>query len=114
MREALLVFILGFSAVLSGCGGNGSNTASNAPVLTSISVTAPSANIIVNQTEQMTATGTYSDHTTKDLTSSASRSSSNRSLATVAQGGMLTAKSSGTVSITATLNSIIGSFNLTI
>ena len=114
MRNALLVLLVGLMSVGLGCGGNSSSKATNGPILTSLTLTAPTANIIVNDTEQITVTGTYSDHTTKDLTTAVSWSSSNNSVATVAAGGVLTAKSSGTVSITATMNAVSGSFNLTI
>src|SRR5437899_3343636 len=94
MREALLVFILGFSAVLSGCGGNGSNTASNAPVLTSISVTAPSANITASVTwiSSDSAVATISDASpTKGLALG------------VSAGNTTVTASSGSISGTATL-----------
>ena len=116
MRSALLVVVFGFLVAGLGCGGNGSSNTSttNAPVLTSITVTGSTTNLIVNQTEQITATGAYSDHTTKDLTNLVSWSSSDNTIATVAQGGLLTAKASGSVSVTATMNSVTGSFNLAI
>jgi trimeric autotransporter adhesin len=114
MRNVLLTIVLAALCVVPGCGGSGSNNGSNGPTLLSISVTAASANIVVNQAVQMTATGTYSDKTTKDLTISVSWSSSNTSIATIAASGILTAKSSGTVSITATMNSVSGSSQVTI
>jgi uncharacterized protein YjdB len=114
MRSALLVLVVGLMSVGLGCAGKSSTNASNGPVLMSLALTAPSANIIVNQTEQITASGAYSDHTTRDLTNAVTWNSSNTGLATAAPGGLLTAKSSGTVTITATMNSVTGSFNLTI
>src|SRR5215467_6895236 len=113
MRRGLIL-VVGLTLVGLGCAGKSPSSTPNGPVLTSIALTAASPNIIVNQTEQITATGTYSDHTTKDLTSSVNWNSSDTNLATVAAGGLLTAKSSGTVSITAAMNSVTGSFNLTI
>ena len=114
MRNVLFTIALaGFSIVL-GCGGNGPNNGSNGPALTSISVTAASGSIVVNQTVQMTATGTYSDHTKMDLTNSVSWSSSSTSLATISASGVLTAISNGKVSITATMNSVSGSSQVTI
>jgi len=114
MRSALLVLVLGLVGAGLGCSGNGSSNTTNGPVLTSIAVSAQSANIIVNQSEQISATGTFSDHSTKDLTGSVAWNSSDTNLATVSQSGMLTAKSSGSVSITATMDSVKGSFNLAI
>jgi trimeric autotransporter adhesin len=114
MRNVLLTIVLAALSMVAGCGGNGSNNGSNGPTLQSISVTASSANIVVNQTVQMTATGTYSDKTTKDLTTSVSWSSSSTSIATISASGILTAKSNGTASITATMNSVSGSSQVTI
>lgn len=114
MRSAWLGLVLASLAFSVGCtigsGGSGGPTV----VLASIAVSGPNPNIIVNQTEQLTATGTYSDHSSKDLTGSVTWTSSDMSLATVAPGGMLSAKSSGTVTITATMNSVSGTFQLTI
>ena len=109
MRNILLTIVLAALSMVPGCGGNGPNNGSNGPTLQSISVTAASANIVVNQAVQMTAMGTYSNNTKKDLTSSVSWSSSSTSIATISASGILTAKSSGTVSITATMNSVSGS-----
>jgi len=79
----------------------GSQSVSTAPVLVSIQVSGPSANLIAGQSQQMTATGSYSGRSTEDLTSSANWSSSDTNIATVSPGGMLIARASGTCSITA-------------
>jgi trimeric autotransporter adhesin len=98
-----------------GCGGSGgSNPPPNPATLVSIQLSAINTNLIVSQTEQLTAIGTYSDRTTKDVTGSVTWSTSPAGLATVATGGMLTAQSSGTVSVTATMNSVSASVALTI
>jgi trimeric autotransporter adhesin len=114
MRNVLLTIVLAALSMVLGCGGNGPNNGSNGATLKSISVTASSANIFVNQAVQMTATGSYSDNTTKDLTVSVSWSSSSASIATISASGILTAKSSGTVTTTATMNSVSGSSQVTI
>ena len=106
------------ATLLTGCGGgNGPNT-SPIPTpqinLASVAVTAPSANLTVGQSEQMKATGTYSDGTTKDLTSSAAWSSSNSAVGSVSASGVLSAKASGACSVVATISGVSGSFGLTI
>ena len=76
-----------------GCGGSsGSNPPPNPATLVSIQLSAINTNLIVSQTEQLTATGTYSDRTTKDVTGSVTWSTSPAGLATVSTGGMLTAQ----------------------
>jgi len=113
-RSGLLAIALGSLFALAACGGGGSQTVTNPPTLVSIQVVAPNTNLIVSQSEQLTATGKYSDKTTKDLTGSVTWNTSPAGLATVATGGMLTAQSSGMVSITATMSSVSGSVSLTI
>ncbi len=81
--------------------------------LASISVT-PIAPILAGGTTlQMTATGTYSDKTTQDLTSSATWSSSATNIATVRSdagfGGQVNALSTGSTTITAMFSGISGS-----
>jgi len=61
----LMLLLLG----LSGCGGGTTTTSRNSdPTLTSIAVTPTDALIVVGDTQQFTAIGTYSDASTKDIT----------------------------------------------
>jgi uncharacterized protein YjdB len=71
--------------------------------LTSIAVTPASPTMTVGATQQFTATGTYSDNSTKDLTSSVTWSSSATTVATIASSGKATAVASGSATITAIL-----------
>jgi hypothetical protein len=79
----------------------------SAPVVTlaSIAVTPAAPDIGVGTTQQFTATGTFSDSSTKNLTSTVSWSSSNGAVATIAtSGGLATgAAAGGPVTITASL-----------
>ena len=99
-----LVFCLAF---LAGCGGGG-NSGSNPPsnpgspaTLASLQVTPASKSLALGATQQFTATGHYSDGTSKDLTSSAQWSSSDSSVASVGGTGMATAVAFGVVTVTA-------------
>jgi trimeric autotransporter adhesin len=114
MRSFLLFSTVTMLAVFSGCGGGATNTTGSAPVLNSIQVTGPNATLTVGQKQQMTAVGTYSNGSTKDLTSSATWSSSSTSVATVAAGGMVAANASGSCTISAKLGTVTGSANLTV
>jgi uncharacterized protein YjdB len=107
-------FLLAIS-ILAGCGGGGgSQTASNNPVLQSVQVTATNANIFVGDTQQMDATGIYNTGSSKDVTSTATWSSSDSNVATISSSGMLTARASGACMVTARVGAVSGSFNLNI
>ena len=77
------------------------------PVLVSIAVTPANPSIAKGTTQQFTATGTYSDSSTQNITSSVTWVSSITSVATIAAGGLATSVSTGTSNITATLGSVV-------
>jgi uncharacterized protein YjdB len=85
-----------------------------AAVLTSIAVTPATASVAAGKTEQFTATGTYNNGTTQNLTSSVTWSSSASSVATVSSGGLATSVVQGTATITATSGTVSGSATLTV
>lgn len=87
---------------------------STAASMTSIAVTTLSPTVNVGGTQQFTAMATYSNGTKKDVTGSVSWTSSNRTVATVAAGGLATGTSSGSATMTATSGSIRGSASLTV
>ena len=99
----------------SGGGGGGSGTSTPAVTLTSIAVTPANPGIFSGTTKQFTATGTYSDNTTQNITSSVTWSSSNETVATIGTlSGLATAAAAGTTTITALSGSITGSTQLTV
>jgi hypothetical protein len=114
MRSFLLPSVVLMLAVFSGCGGGAAGTNPGPAVLSRIQVTGPSATLNVGQKQQMTAIGTYSDGSTKDLTSTATWSSSLTSVAAIAAGGMVTANATGSCTISAKLGNVTGSANLTV
>ena len=71
-------------------------------VLVSVTVSPPADSIAAGQTEQFSATGTYSDLTTQNLTDSVTWSSSKAATATVSPTGLATGVADGAVTITAT------------
>ena len=97
--------------LLASCGGGGGG-GGGGKSLSSIAVTPANNKIPVGQTKQYTATGTYSDGSTQDLTSSATWSSSASPVATIASSGMVTAVSTGSTTITATTGGKSGSTGL--
>jgi hypothetical protein len=84
-------------------------------VFSSIAVSANSASLAYSNTEQFTATGTYSDSSTANLTSQVAWSSSAAGVATIATGGLATAVAAGQTNITAAQGSVTSnSFQLTV
>ncbi len=77
-------------------------TTGGAPTLSSIAITPSPVNLAPAGTQQLTVTGTYSDATTADLTSGSTFGSSATGVATVSNGGLVTAGAVGTSTITAT------------
>ena len=77
-------------------------------VLLSIAVTPTSSSLPVGESEPMTATGSYSDGSTQDLTSSATWNSSQPSIASVNASGDTLAIALGNATITATSGNISG------
>jgi hypothetical protein len=85
-----------------------------AAVLVSIAVTPPSSSVSVGATEQLTATGTYSNNITKDLTSSVAWTTSPTGIASVSAAGVLMGLAPGGTSVTATLTGVSGSATVTV
>jgi PKD repeat protein len=80
------------------------STTPSPPELVSIAVKPETASIQVGSTQQYSATGTYTDASTADITNGAAWTSSNNSVATINEaGGLATAISVGSATITATL-----------
>lgn len=90
------------------------------PTLTSIAVTPSSVSLIEGQTRQLSATGNFAaDNSTKDLTGSATWTTSDSTVATVSKGGLVTAAATianppGTATITATSGTITGTSTITV
>lgn len=79
------------------------------PALTSIVVVPAKSSVGLGTNEQLTATGTFSDSSIQDLTSTAIWSSAKPSVATIAASGLATSWSIGTTGISATSGSLSGS-----
>ncbi len=84
------------------------------PLLVSILVSPASASVGVGFTDQFTATGSYSDGSTQNLSNSVNWSASNSALVSISGSGLVSAKSNGSAVITATSGSITGTAPLTI
>ena len=76
------------------------------PTLVSISVTPSGISIERGKTQQFTATGAYSDGSTRDITSEVTWTSSNMAVVTISAAGLATAKAAGVTAIKAMLGDI--------
>ena len=84
------------------------------PTLVSITVTPESATITIGGTQQFTATGTYSDGSEADLTTTATWTSSDSTVATVDSAGLATGLDIGEATIQATSETLSGTATLTV
>jgi hypothetical protein len=84
-------------------------TNSTAATLLSIAVTPSNPSIVNGTTVQLTATGAFSDGSTRDLTTQVIWSSSDDTRATVSSTGLVTAIATGSTTLIATSGNISGS-----
>ena len=101
------------TAAADGISGNTTLTVTST-TLTSIAVTPANPSITLGTSQQFTATGAYSDGSTRDITASAVWNSSNAGVATVNAGGLAASLAIGSTTITAALGGITGSATLTV
>jgi len=117
IRALFVSVLIVVSTIFTACGGGASSSGSSAPsqaTLQSIQVTGTSSSLTVPASTQLTATGKYSDGSTKDLTQTATWSSSDASIATVV-GGLVTGMAQGKTTIQASFGSVTpGTLVLTI
>jgi hypothetical protein len=105
------------TATLSACAGSvcgSTNLTVGAPALVSIAVSPANGTVAAGLSVQFHATGTYTDGSTQDLTSSLTWSSSAPVVATINSGGLATGSTVGSTTITATSGSISGTASLTV
>ena len=116
MKRWQVVISAVFLSVLAGCGAGsfGPRSSRNQPVLQSILVTPASTTLSVGQTQQFTATGLYSDNSSRNLTNSVSWVSSNTSEVRMSSSGLATSDAVGSVTISALQANIVGNASLTI
>jgi hypothetical protein len=101
------------TATLGGISGTTVLTVT-APALLSLVVTPANPSVPKGETDQFTATGTFSDKSTQNLTSLVTWSSGTPTVATINTGGLATAAATGTSNISASLKGISGKTVLTV
>jgi trimeric autotransporter adhesin len=85
-----------------------------AATLTSIQLSAAQLSLAAGLGENVTATGTYSNSTTQNITTSVQWTSSSPAVATVSVAGVILAVAPGTTTLTATLNGVSATLELTV
>jgi plastocyanin len=93
------------TATFAGFTSNSAALNVNSP-LVSIAILPATVSLTPGDTQQFTATGTYADSTTRDITASVTWSSSNPSSSMISASGLATSLVGGSTNITASLNSI--------
>lgn len=111
MKPHRVRIVLVCLSLFSGCGAGtlGPGVGGPSRSLVSIAITPANAALLLGTLQQFTATGTYSDHSSQDITDSVTWSSSDISVASIAGGGLATALTLGSVTISATSGSVTGS-----
>src|SRR5258706_16044750 len=70
--------------------------------LVSIALTPNNASVLPGKTQQFTATGTFGDSSSKDISSQVTWNSGTPTVATISSGGLATGVATGSTTITAT------------
>src|SRR5437588_2985656 len=111
----IVLFLLGLG--LTACGGGAASTSttttSGTPTVTSMAIS-QGGSVNPGATLQLKATATYSDNSSKDVTSVAMWTSSSTVEATVSAAGLVTGVAPGTVTIMATLGPKSGNTAVTV
>lgn len=113
MKQATGLVTIAALICLAGCGGGGSQSGGNS-VLQSIQLSAASTSVPAGLTMQLTATGAYSDGSSKDVTRSVSWSSSDINVATIDTTGVVMGKAQGPVTISASSSAVTGTMNVSV
>ena len=113
-RVACLLCIL-LTGFFFGCGGGSNgNTTPPAPHLVGITISPSSVSLPLGTGKQLTATGIYSDGSTRDLTTAVTWSSAAASIASVNSTGMAVSVAQGAVTVSAATGGITGTAGITV
>jgi trimeric autotransporter adhesin len=112
VKALSLLIALAMLGLLVSC--SSSSSMPSTPTLNLITVSPTSPSVAAGLAEQFKAMGTYTDGSTKDLTSSATWTSSSTTTATISSAGLAQTKAQGTSTITAASGSISGATTLNV
>jgi len=103
-------FVLALLATAVGCG----QFFPSSTTITAIQVLPSNATVAPGVTQQYTATATYGNNSTADVTSNVTWSTYATSVATISSGGLLTGVALGTTTVKAQSGSVVGTTGVTI
>ena len=106
LASGVAVGSLNIEAVLGSTTSNTAVLSVTAAEIVSIQITPPNVSVAKGNSQQYTATATYTDATTANITGSVNWFSSDTSLASITSAGLATGISEGEVNVHATLGSI--------
>ncbi len=93
-------------ATLGAVSSSSATVSVTAAVLTSISISPAAPALALGLSQQLSATGTYSDGSTANITSQVHWTSSNTSVAPVSSTGLVSTAATGSAEVTASLNGV--------
>jgi hypothetical protein len=99
--------------ITGGCGGSGGSSQRAPVTLQSITIAPATALVKVNDTQQFTASGNFSDGSSQDL-ANVSWATVKSGIATISPGGLATGVSAGTTKITASASGVNGTASITV
>jgi Bacterial Ig-like domain (group 2) len=108
--SSLITLALCFVLTIAGCGGFFPSSNS----ITALQVNPSNASVQPGVTQQYTATATFGNNSTGDVTSQVTWSTSPTNVATINSTGLLTAATLGTATVKAQSGSVIGSTGVTV
>jgi 6-phosphogluconolactonase len=113
-RAGALLLVL--TGLLAACGGGGGGGGYMPPTVTlsSIAVTAANPSFALGTTDQLTATGSYSDGSKKDLTSQVTWAATTPGIVKISTAGLASTVAVGQTAITATMSGVMGNGSLTV
>lgn len=115
---SLLILASCIVGALSACSFQSADPAGGGVVLTSITVQPTSIRMMAGTTQQFMATGTYSDNSSRDVTSLVTWESSEPSMATInndqGTAGIVTAVDGGTLEISASSGSVVSTAKVSV
>ena len=119
MKSSNILICALILALMTGCGGGeGGGSSPATKTLVSLALSPINPSISKGAVQQFTATGTYSDNSTQDVTTSATWTSSDTAVATISNAagsnGSATAVAAGITTITAAVGGVSASTTLTV
>lgn len=112
--SSLLPGLLACLIAIAGCGASHQPGVVPGKTVSSVAVSPLSATVKVGDTQQFTATATYSDGSTADVTTTAAWAVSNNSIASTNGTGLVKGVAAGSTTVAAELNNVTGSASLNV